>query len=308
MQTSAANTLGTVMIVDDTPANLALLSDALEEQGYRVLVATDGYSALEQLRYIAPDVILLDGMMPGMDGFETCRKIKLDENTRRIPILFMTALGDMDNLLRGFNEGALDYIVKPFRNEEVLARVGAHVAHGRTIARAEQALSEAGLAALALDANANVTWITNAAKLLLGEAVAEYNATRCVPPALLDLARGIIRRLMCGAAEGSAKFQFKELSVKVSACAYDAEYLLILQRAAGAWNLTNLRGELGLTAREAEVLMWISRGKTNRDIGQILDNSPRTINKHLEHIFEKLGVTTRSAAVSVALQHVKVDA
>jgi DNA-binding response OmpR family regulator len=122
---------GTVMIVDDTPANLAVLSDALQEQGYRVLVATDGHSALEQLRYIKPDVILLDGMMPGMDGFETCRRIKDDRETQNIPILFMTALGDIDNLLRGFNEGAIDYIVKPFRHEEVLARVGAQVAQRR---------------------------------------------------------------------------------------------------------------------------------------------------------------------------------
>ena len=300
----AKNPLGTVMIVDDTPANLALLSDALEEQGYRVLVATDGYSALEQLRYSAPDVILLDGMMPGMDGFETCRKIKLDEHTRRIPVLFMTALGDMDNLLRGFNEGALDYIVKPFRNEEVLARVGAHVAHGRMIARAEQALTEAGLAALALDASGNVTWITAAAHALLAEYAPAGNSSQSVPPALLDLALNCIRS-GAPSAKTAAKFSFKQLSVKVTACLYDAEYLLLLQKNAGAWNLADLRSELGLTARETEVLMWISRGKTNRDIGLILDNSPRTINKHLEHIFEKLGVATRSAAVSVALQHVR---
>lgn len=289
---------GTVMIVDDTPANLALLSDALEEQGYRVLVATDGYSALEQLRYIAPDVILLDGMMPGLDGFETCRRIKLDQRTRAIPILFMTALGDMDNLLRGFNEGALDYIVKPFRNEEVLARVGAHVAHSRTMARASQALSEVGLAALALNSAGNVTWISEAANALLSDLTSDAGG---VPPALIDLALGCIRG---GSVDGGAtKFVFGQLSIRISACRFDAEYLLLLQKTAGDWNLANLRQELGLTAREAEVLMWISRGKTNRDIGLILENSPRTVNKHLEHIFEKLGVATRSAAVSVALRH-----
>ena len=299
---------GTVMIVDDTPANLALLSDALEEQGYRVLVATDGYSALEQLRYIAPDVILLDGMMPGLDGFETCRRIKQDRRTRAIPILFMTALGDMDNLLRGFNEGALDYIVKPFRNEEVLARVAAHVAHSRSAARAAQALTEAGLAALAMNGAGTVTWITRAAEELLAEhATVDGGA----PPALLETALGCIRS---GTTQGSAKFAYRNLSIRISACQYDAEYLMLLQKTAspqktttGDWNLANLRQELGLTAREAEVLMWISRGKTNRDIGQILDNSPRTVNKHLEHIFEKLGVGTRSAAVSVALRHAAVE-
>jgi DNA-binding response OmpR family regulator/DNA-binding CsgD family transcriptional regulator len=295
---------GTVMIVDDTPANLALLSDALEEQGYRVLVATDGYSALEQLQYVAPDVILLDGMMPGLDGFETCRRIKQDQRTRAIPVLFMTALGDMDNLLRGFNEGALDYIVKPFRNEEVLARVAAHVAHSRTMARASQALSEAGLAALALDSAGNITWVSEAAHALLAQV---YGATITggVPPALIDLALDCIRG--DNLQGGSAKFAFGQLSIRISACQYDAEYLLMLQKTAGDWNLANLRQELGLTAREAEVLMWISRGKTNRDIGMILDNSPRTVNKHLEHIFEKLGVGTRSAAVSVAMRHAGVE-
>lgn len=292
---------GTVMIVDDTPANLALLSDALEEQGYRVLVATDGYSALEQLRYVAPDAILLDGMMPGLDGFETCRRIKQDPRTRAIPILFMTALGDMDNLLRGFNEGALDYIVKPFRNEEVLARVAAHVAHSRTMARAAQALSEAGLAALALDSTGNITWVSEAAHVLLDQ----VDGATGVPPALIDLALGCIRG---GNLQGGpAKFAFGQLSIRISVCQYDAEYLLMLQKTTGDWNLANLRQELGLTAREAEVLMWISRGKTNRDIGLILDNSPRTVNKHLEHIFEKLGVGTRSAAVSVALRHAGVE-
>lgn len=219
MDATPAATLGTVMIVDDTPANLAVLSDALQEQGYRVLVATDGYSALEQLRYIKPDVILLDGMMPGMDGFETCQRIKQDRSTQSIPILFMTALGDIDNLLRGFNEGAIDYIVKPFRHEEVLARVGAQVNQRRLLARVEQ----------------------------------------------------------------------------------------MLQKNGDPWNIDALRGDLGLTAREAEILMWVSRGKTNRDIGTILDTSPRTVNKHLEHIFEKLGVGTRSAAVSVALQQLKTE-
>jgi len=297
----AAEPLGTVMIVDDTPANLALLSDALQEQGYRVLVATDGYSALEQLRYIKPDVILLDGMMPGIDGFETCHRIKQNDDTRQIPILFMTALGDLDNLLRGFNEGAIDYIVKPFRHEEVLARVGAQVAQRRTLARVEQTLTETALAALAIDTQGAITWITPPAADLLRECAIDYAIGASLPPALLDLAIG-------GASadpEKAAKIQFKSLSIKSAPCFYQSEHLLLLQKTGGDWNLGALRTELGLTAREAEILMWISRGKTNREIGLILDSSPRTVNKHLEHIFEKLGVATRSAAVSKALQHVK---
>lgn len=292
---------GTVMIVDDTPANLAVLSDALEESGYRVLVATDGYSALEQLRFIRPDVILLDGMMPGMDGFETCHQIKQREEISDIPILFMTALGDIDNLLRGFSEGAIDYIVKPFRNEEVLARVGAHIARGRIMLRAEQALAESGLSALAIDGSGAITWITAGAAALLDDFI-EFAQARTLPPALVDLA---LTHAAATAKAGTGKFEFKNLAVKISACADQLEYLLLLQKAGSDWNLDALRSDLGLTTREAEILMWVSRGKTNRDIGMILDSSPRTVNKHLEHIFEKLGVTTRSAAVSKALQRVK---
>jgi len=287
---------GTVMIVDDTPANLAVLSDALEESGYRVLVATDGYSALEQLNFVRPDVILLDGVMPGMDGFETCHRIKQREDTQAIPILFMTALGDLDNLLRGFSEGAIDYIVKPFRNEEVLARVGAHVQRGRSILRAEQLLRDSGLSALAIAGDGTVTWLTPEAKALLGNLL---DHSQRLPRALLDLA---LAHAAQNAERGSARFEFKHLSIKIAPCFYQHEYLLLLQKIGDDWDLDALRGDLGLTAREAEILMWISRGKTNREIGMILDSSPRTVNKHLEHIFEKLGVTTRSAAVSKALQ------
>ena len=287
--------LGTVMIVDDAPGNLALLSDALDEAGYRVLVATDGYSALEQLHYVSPDVILMDGMMPGMDGFETCRRLKQAPSTRAIPIIFMTALGELDDLLRGFEEGAVDYIVKPFRNEEVLARIGAHLNQARLVYRTEQALLNSKLAALALDAKGQVTWITQTAANLLGQ-------PSNLPKSLLDWFLATIRT---EAEIDSASFSFSQnglsLSTKIFACHNKLEYLLFLQKQTADWDIQALKGNLGLTAREAEVLMWISRGKTNQDIGLILGNSPRTVNKHLEHVFEKLGVATRGAAVAVAM-------
>ncbi len=298
---SAIPNNGTVMIVDDTPANLALLSDALVEQGYRVLVATDGYSALEQLELIRPDLILLDGMMPGIDGFETCRRIKANPLTAAIPILFMTALGELDDLLRGFDEGAVDYIVKPFRNEEVLARVGAHIQQARAASRVEQALAASGLSAVALDADGHVTWITPSAR----EQLAEFTgaaAGDALPPVLRDFALSYIR---AQGRKAPARFQLGSLAARMSECVYAGEYLLLLQKVTTEPNAEAIRDNLGLTAREAEVLMWITRGKTNRDIGLILGSSPRTVNKHLEHIFEKLGVSTRAAAASVAMQTVK---
>jgi len=290
--------LGTVMIVDDAPANLALLSDALDDAGYRVLVATDGYSALEHLKYIAPDVILLDGMMPGMDGFETCRRMKENPATRAIPIIFMTALGELDDLLRGFDEGAIDYIVKPFRNEEVLARIGAHLAQARLVYRTEQALFNSGLAALAVDGRGQVTWMTPTASDWLNE-------TYVLPKPMQDWTLSFIRaKSPAGLEDFSFRHQDGILAAKIYPCQNKLEYLVFLHKQAGDWDLEGVKGSLGLTFREAEVLMWISRGKTNRDIGLILGNSPRTVNKHLEHIFEKLGVTTRSAAVAVAMAQI----
>ena len=299
---SAAAVLGTVMIVDDAPGSLALLSDALTEAGYRVLVATDGVSALEQLEWAIPNVILLDGVMPGMDGFETCRRLKLNPATRQIPILFMTALSDLDDLLRGFSEGAVDYIIKPFRTEEVLARIGVQLNQARAVQRAEQALSQGGLASLAIDGNGAITWLTAAANAWLQELTGGLGTPATLPKPLLDWATKIMRASEATIAGSfTAQRDGNRFSAAIAACHSVGEYLLLLQKRSSDWDMHAVRGSLGLTVRETEVLMWISRGKTNRDIGQILGSSPRTVNKHLEHIFEKLGVDTRSAAVAMVM-------
>jgi signal transduction histidine kinase len=118
---------GTLLIVDDISANLSILSDFLGESGFKVLVAQDGHRALKKAEHVHPDLILLDVMMPGMDGFETCRQLKSQPNTKDIPIIFMTALADTVDKVKGFALGASDYITKPIQQEEVLARVRAHL-------------------------------------------------------------------------------------------------------------------------------------------------------------------------------------
>jgi two-component system, NtrC family, sensor kinase len=117
----------TILIVDDTPENLEVLSDALMTAGYRVAVAIDGESAIEQAEFSPPDLILLDIMMPELDGFETCRQLKLSRATQDIPVLFMTALSETEDKVKGLSLGAVDYITKPFQREEVLARVRVHL-------------------------------------------------------------------------------------------------------------------------------------------------------------------------------------
>lgn len=119
--------VGTILIVDDNPVNLELLLKSFDQIGFKVLVAKDGPSALKRLQYAKPDLILLDVMMPGIDGIEVCRQLKADRTTQDIPIIFMSALDDLTSKIKGFEAGAVDYITKPFQQEEVLARITTHL-------------------------------------------------------------------------------------------------------------------------------------------------------------------------------------
>ena len=116
-----------ILVVDDTHTNLKILFDLLSNQGYRVAIAKNGEAALEKLESYLPELILLDVMMPGIDGFETCKRLKDNPNTQDIPVIFMTALSDSGNKVKGLNAGAVDYITKPINHEEVLARIEIHL-------------------------------------------------------------------------------------------------------------------------------------------------------------------------------------
>ncbi|MFS8120611.1 MAG: response regulator, partial [Microcoleus sp.] len=116
-----------ILIVDDNPNNLAVLFDFLTKSGFKVLVARTGESAIKKAEYSLPDLILLDVLMPGIDGFETCRRLKAGDLTKDIPVIFMTALNETEDKVKGFSLGAVDYVTKPIHNEEVLARAQAHL-------------------------------------------------------------------------------------------------------------------------------------------------------------------------------------
>jgi signal transduction histidine kinase len=131
-----------IMIVDDNPINTKVLFDFLQISGFRVLVAKSGESALDKLQLVTPDLILLDVMMPGIDGFETCHRIKEKNATRNIPIIFMTALSDVVDKVKGFSLGAVDYITKPFQHEDVLARVNVHLKIHQLNQKLEQRATE----------------------------------------------------------------------------------------------------------------------------------------------------------------------
>lgn len=285
-----------VLIVDDTPANLAFLSDALDDEGYEVLVAPSGLSALRQLELVRPDIILLDAMMPGLDGFDTCRRLKANRETENIPVIFMTALTGTEDIVRGFGEGAVDYVTKPVRVEEVLARIATHIARSRSLRRAHNTVEALPRASLTVDPDGAVTWLSERAR----EIVPSASARGELPPAACEwLAR--CRQQDPGASR-TTTFTLGQRRVLFEYCGIvEQDEMLLFCEPADEMTGATLTGAFGLTPREAEVLRWVAAGKTNREIGLILSLSPRTVTKHLEHIFTKLGVETRTAAASRAL-------
>lgn len=127
MSTAQSTSTGTILVVDDNPTNIQVLFDLLSEIGYRVAIAKSGAAALQRLQSFHPDIILLDVMMPGIDGFETCQRLKADSATNDIPVIFMTALSDTLDKVKGLSLGAVDYITKPIQHEEALARIRVHL-------------------------------------------------------------------------------------------------------------------------------------------------------------------------------------
>ena len=314
----AGEAVGVVLIVDDIPDNLAVLHDALDESGYTVLVATDGASALLRAAQALPDIVLLDALMPGMDGFEVARRLKADEATAPIPIVFMTALTDTEHVLAAFAAGGVDYVSKPVRPREVVARIAAHLQSARHAKQARNALDAFGHASIALrPADGRVLWQTPLARDLMqrhfgaGAAASAVAAPLHAPAGLCDWVRARVARAPDTGGSGasapaggdtwSCVTGTQRLHCSLHPASAEDEWLVVLTESSNGAAIEALSLQFRLTAREAEVLYWVAQGKTNRDIGDILGTRPKTITKHLEHVFEKLGVETRTAAAARVL-------
>ena len=305
MQTAENSISDIVLIVDDVPENLSLLHDALDEAGHTVLVATNGESALQRARQSLPDVILLDALMPGMDGFEVARRLKADFSTQHIPIVFMTGLTETEHVVAAFAAGGADYVTKPIRPPEVLARIAAHVQNARRMKQARTALDAFGQATVAVHAaNGRLVWQTPLARKLLNDYFA--NPEDVAPEELLTWVADALRArresrepVALLIADGS-----RRLLASFHDQTGDDEWLVVLREVSDAATVEATMQALRLTLRESEVLYWVVKGKTNRDIGDILGSSPATVKKHLERVYEKLGVETRTAAAGMAMQRV----
>ena len=288
-----------VLIVDDVPDNLSVLHDALDESGYTVLVATHGEAALQRAAQVLPDIILLDAMMPGMDGFEVARRLKASAQTAHIPIIFMTGLTETEYLVAALEAGGIDYVTKPIKPKEVLARMNVHLQGAR---RARQEMRQAGQARSALDAfgyasitvrasDGRLMWQTPLARDLLNEYFhpAAHSRANFAPQPVVDWLHSHLAdaQRQIEPPRLSVLLGAKRLSFRLHQQTGDGDggdWLIIMREVSDAAAIEAMRLFFKLTAREAEVLYWVVKGKTNRDIGDILGSSPATAKKHLERI------------------------
>jgi len=289
-----------VLVVDDSPDALSLINDALEQAGMDVLVALEGRQALTIAKRIGPDIILLDAVMPNMNGFETCLALKADPALSSIPVIFMTGLTETEDVVKGLEVGGVDYLTKPINPNELIARMKVHLANARLTVSVESALDISGQHLITVDCNGYILWGTPQAHALLAKAQIDK------PWQDQQLAPQVKRWLAAGVQGQQSNLLLENLSypleLKWVSQQSGSEYLIRLIDGDRPSGSTLLKAKLAVTERESEVLHWIANGKTNREIAEILDMSPRTVNKHLEQLFPKLGVENRTAAAGVALR------
>jgi CheY-like chemotaxis protein/DNA-binding CsgD family transcriptional regulator len=304
MKQTYKDNLGTILVVDDVLDNLAYLHDALDEVGYTVLVANSGQAAINSAREAQPELILLDAVMPEMDGFETCKKLKSESATSHIPVVFMTGLTEAEHVAAGFEAGGVDYVTKPIRPKEVLARIASHLQTVKLMNQARSALDAFGQAAIAITPrDGRIIWQSPLARKWLDEYFYHEDALSKsnTPEAMLNWIQQLnkVDKLNEVGQSLNVIKNSGRLTFTLADDSSDEQWVVLLTEESDLAQIQALTTTFGLTKRESEVLYWAIKGKTNRDIGDILEASPRTINKHLEHVFAKLGVETRTAAASM---------
>lgn len=293
-----------ILVVDDNPESLRFLVDTLESEGMTVLIARSGETTLGLLDQTAPDLILMDAMMPGISGLETTRRIKRNPATVHIPVIFMTGLNEPEHVVAALGAGGVDYVRKPIVIDELLARIRVHLANARTSYRSRLALGLAGRSIVALGRLGELIWCTPQAETLFIQMDPSWTPeSGALPLALASVARQLLTEQAQPLAITRIEVPGLEIELTLIESDRPGESLLRVTEVREDGKIALLKKHNGLTPREAEVLLWVSYGKTNRTISEILGISPRTVNKHLEQVFRKLGVETRAAATAIAVRH-----
>ena len=283
-----------VLVVDDSPESLGMLNVALNTQGYTALVALNGLQALSIVEKVEPDVILLDAVMPEMDGFETCKKLKAI--LPHTPIIFMTGLTDVEDVVKGFNAGGVDYVTKPISPDEVIARIKTHVNTAKLALSAHDALDHAGKNVFCVSNQGRLAWATPQ----VHEIIEELAGANPTPWSILadEIKDWLDTDTNLDLMISTFNTPFNILYERKQ----DDLHLLRIVQTSSQKTPEDLKVKLPITKRESEVLYWVSYGKTSWETSQILEMSPRTVNKHLEQIFKKLGVDNRTSAAAIALR------
>ncbi|WP_235009211.1 response regulator [Marinobacterium lutimaris] len=290
------NAKAKVLVVDDSPEAISMLNELLCQQNFHVFVALNGEQAIGIAEQIQPDVILLDAMMPGMSGFDVCKRLKSMPALMQVPVIFMTGLSETEDIVKAFEVGGIDYITKPIRHEELLVRMKAHLDNAKRAASAHEVMDGHGLMTLCLRSDGQIEWATPQVYKLFPETAAAA------------IAEGLLESVADARVGGPASVvSLGDDSVTCHLIDDDGlgRYLYKIDDPRQPNDEEKLVDRFQLTEREAEVLMWIVHGKTNKEIALILDLSPRTINKHLEQIFRKLGVENRTSAAFTALECIR---
>lgn len=290
-----------ILVVDDSPDSLGMINDTLDEAGLTVLVALEGNQALNITRSITPDIILMDALMPGMDGFETCRQLKSQTHLAHIPIIFMTGLSDTNSILKGFEAGGVDYIQKPVNSSELLVRIKAHLSNAQLTQSARLALDASGQFLITTNQLGEFKWATPQAHHLLSDAnFSEAWLKEELNKELQEFFSSSYNQ------EKNVKIKNGIKTIELSFISRDEkdDYLFRVIDAELIQEQPILQNAFNLTVRESEVLTWLAKGKSNAEIAIILSISPHTINAHLAQIFKKLNVENRTSAAIVALQKI----
>lgn len=286
-----------VLVVDDSPESLGMLNVALNTQGYTALVALNGLQALAIAEKVPPDVVLLDAIMPEMDGFETCKRLKaLLPNT---PIIFMTGLTDVEDIVKGFDSGGIDYVTKPISPDEVIARIKRHIQTAKLALSAQNALDHAGNNVFCVSNEGRLSWATPFVHELIDNISGENSSpwasiANTLFPWLLNRDNSVDKsiKLTCFSQPLEVFYEREQGDL----------HLLRIVEAKEEKTAKYLQENLPITKRESEVLYWVSYGKTAWEISQILTMSPRTVNKHLEQVYKKLGVDNRTSAAAISIR------